>query len=1080
MPKVKDRSFVGKLSTVWVKRHRDGLFSNFGSPMKRIVLLLFWAVWALPSLQAQHSLGLVVGDLNTPYAYSLNPALSRSSLGNRAFFNWWGGGFAASSGFEMGNLDQDWIPGASSKAYWRLNAMNEVYGPSFFLPLGPRASFGFGVKAVAGTSFTGVSKEWAQALRYGTTSEGIYGLSSLDQGAFSINSDQYQEWFFSFSGESEAWSEGWSAASLAARQKAYRWGITPKFIIGMGAASLQGASLKLKDIQNDALNEEGSAIAEDVRLRLSYSDDPEQSVATVMQGPWGLNFRIPYGAGMGLDLGFVYEYRPRAAQDFSSLSPCDWEEKQQYDWKIGASLTDLGLIWYDGSVYALNQQQNATVNWQNQSNPGFEQRVGFLANSYFVQNGSSPDPSGFVSYTPAALNVQFDKRLAAYQHWHLGAYWTQDVKAVNASGIHRASYFSVVPRKQTERWEYGFPLSLTQGYSELQLGAYLRIGPLTLGSDNLVGYRNWQAGKGMSGANFYFGVRSKIGDCSPWWSESYEEPVYQDSQRKEPVSKLSDTVYVERVVTVRDTIWQLKTDTLRLRDTIVKRVESPVSPVDPAADRVLEDCQQKLTQVQAELNKQNKRNQDLQDEMAQQKKQCQEALMQEEDKRKKAELALEEAKNKLNEVEQERNRLAYELDRLKNSEGKSCQEQTRMLDSLLAMEQKRNQNLTAELYKTRSERDKAVADAQACQKQSESCNKTLAEVQAERDRLKKEVANLSAQLANPTEDCTPIKQKLAETEAKLKAVEADLQASKSKAAACESELAVAKKKAADLSATVSNLEKQVADLKNQLAAASGEDCSAYKAKIQSLEAQLAAVEDCSPYKKKVSELEAQLAAVEDCAPYKKKAADLEAKLAQSQSDLEAQKKKVAELEAKLANGGTGDDAQQIKAELEAAKKKIASLEAENASLKSENAQLESDLTAAKNQYNAVMAEYEVCNKSVQELKTKLANCEKQLKEESNNDSDAALQEAKAEIAKLKQTLAQMNAEIASQKETIEACQSNNAELMDKLKAAQTLSEKLKSQLLEANKQIQQLQSQLEECKKGQEAMPPAGPGSGGN
>ncbi|MDA0943374.1 MAG: DUF5723 family protein [Bacteroidetes bacterium] len=1071
--------------------------------MKRIAIAAALILLSPLAVWAQHPMGLVVGDLNTPYAYSLNPALTRSSLGNRAFFNWWGGSLALSPEFDM-NLDQRWNAPNPRNGFHRMNAMNEVYGPSFFLPLGPRASFGFGVKAVSGLSLNGVSENWALLLRNGGS---ITDFNSLSQGAFSINTDQYQEWFFSFSGESGAWSDGWSARSLAQRTRAYRWGVTPKFIIGMGAASLNGTAVNLLNMAQ--VGNSVTADAQDVRMRLQYTNDA--SASTTLDGPWGLNFRIPYGAGMGVDLGFVYEYRPHAAGKFDFLSPCDWEEQQQYEWKFGASITDLGLIWYDGESQTMNRQ-GSSLTYQPTLISGPDERFSTLGYTVFVANNAETEP-GFISYTPAALNMQFDKRLQRYGlsgenvpfHWHIGAYWTQDLKAVNSSGLHRASYFSVVPRHQSERFEYGFPVSLTNQYQNLQVGAYVRIGPLTLGSDNLVGYKNWQTGKTMGGANFYFGVRSKLGDCLPWYEESYVEPTYDQNPTES--NKTCDTVYVDRVQTIRDTVYtnsEYRIDTLRIetvkviRDTLFK--EAPVSPVDPVEDRVLEDTKKKLAVVEAELAKEQKRNKDLQDQWLEEKKRCDEALAQEEDKRKKAEISAEEAKNRADGLEQDRDRLQFELDRLKQVSGSGCEEQTRLLDSFLAIEQKKNQNLAAELSKVKNERDRAVSDLAACQKRSDECLKSLGAVEAERDRLKSELEALKLKLAVPVEDCAPIKKKLSETEAQLKALQSELNGWKTKAQLCEEELAKAKNTAADLEMMVNTKQKEIDALKAQLAASSGEDCSSYKTKIAQLEAQLAAVEDCAPYKnqvsdlkaqlaavedcvpykKQVSDLKAQLAAVEDCAPYKKKVSDLEAQLSKAQTDLANEKKKVSDLQAQLADCSGEDDCEQISSDLEAAKKKITALEAENEKLKADKSQLESDLSAAKSQYNAVMAEYEVCNKAVQELKSKLADCEKQLKEAGNNNSDAALNEAKAEIAKLKQTLAQLNAEIDSQAETIQTCQSSNSDLQLQLKASQDAAAKLKSQLADATKQLQLVKLQLDECQKAKEVPPAPEPAGGGN
>jgi len=91
---------------------------------------------------AQQPLGLVVGDLNTPYAVSMNPAMVASQYKNRAYFNWWGtsldiqSSFANSSGWRRlpGSLkmDQSWIPKPEDQN-WSMNYLNETYGPSLFV-----------------------------------------------------------------------------------------------------------------------------------------------------------------------------------------------------------------------------------------------------------------------------------------------------------------------------------------------------------------------------------------------------------------------------------------------------------------------------------------------------------------------------------------------------------------------------------------------------------------------------------------------------------------------------------------------------------------------------------------------------------------------------------------------------------------------------------------------------------------------------------------------------------------------------------------------------------------------------------
>ena len=113
--------------------------------MKKIFAALF-SFGILSASFAQHPLGLMVGDFNSPYSYSLNPALSRTNPGNRLYINWWGGSVNAENNFMSYNapfrlgqwangnypeelvntngtlaFNQDWLPTNLGKDNWNLN-----------------------------------------------------------------------------------------------------------------------------------------------------------------------------------------------------------------------------------------------------------------------------------------------------------------------------------------------------------------------------------------------------------------------------------------------------------------------------------------------------------------------------------------------------------------------------------------------------------------------------------------------------------------------------------------------------------------------------------------------------------------------------------------------------------------------------------------------------------------------------------------------------------------------------------------------------------------------------------------------
>ena len=152
--------------------------------MKRIlsILLSCFALCASP-LKSQHAMGLVVGDYNSPYSYSLNPALSRTNPSNRAYINWWGASVSLENNFMVyaapfrlgawindsypaqyadinGSLafQQNWLP-LNNAVDFKLNYLSEVNGPSIFIPIDDVGTFGFGVKEVSGFSVNGVNGE---------------------------------------------------------------------------------------------------------------------------------------------------------------------------------------------------------------------------------------------------------------------------------------------------------------------------------------------------------------------------------------------------------------------------------------------------------------------------------------------------------------------------------------------------------------------------------------------------------------------------------------------------------------------------------------------------------------------------------------------------------------------------------------------------------------------------------------------------------------------------------------------------------------------------------------------------------
>lgn len=1001
---------------------------------------------------AQQPLGLVVGDLNTPYAVSMNPAMVASQYKNRAYFNWWGtsldiqSSFANSSGWRRLpaslKMDQSWMP-KSEDQNWSMNYLNETYGPSLFVMPDNSVGFGLGVKGVSGFNFSGVNPQLGNLLLQGRGAweDPTNGKSVSQTSPFAFNTEKYQEWYLSF---------GSYVGDADAKRgvRALKWGVTTKILIGMGSAHLSSSKF------NAEYNGNNNFLIRDIMANYSYTD--QTSASNTMVRPMGLKFDLMTGIGAGLDMGFVYEYRPGLAVNYNGISGCEREFNRTYRWKFGASLTDVGFISYGGSAYSitannLNYKADSIFSIQQMygANPSTINHFDQIATA--ASTVGAPKRSSFTSYTPMALNMQWDYR---FGEWHLGAYWIHDLKPVDMPGLRRSSMLSIVPRHQEERFEYGFPVSIVNNYSQLNVGAYVRLGPVIVGTNNLAGLGQYMRNTGNQGASFYIGFRSKIGDCS-------KAIVYDDSREWAVDSAAadsailveedriqSDTIFMRDTIIKRDTIVKTEIKTIVKRDTVIVTKTVNTNNNNPALQQALNDCQKReadlknrLAAIEAREVAANNKNKNCEAELAKWKAESD-----------KCKTELDRLKAENDRVKAENDRLRADNDRLSAVAIVPSDRQLKRCDSLLTVELLKNQKLQVEL----SDSKKAASDctvklADALNK-AKTCETDLAKAKQQIEVLQVDKKRLEDQLkaVGIGEDCSPYKNKIAELE-KL--------------------LAAEKLKTAQLSTDLNNCNKSLESLKAQLAAE--------QAKVRDLEAKLKLCIPADQYNKAIADLEAQKKATA-AAEIKASEAETKAKNAETKNaecdkakaailvELEAAKKKVAELEEKLkiTTTNTGSDCSKTRDSL---------------------TQALLDLGIAKNSYDALMAEYQDCLKSAKSYRDKLKACEDKL---AAGGSDAsALDALKADIAKLKITITELNGEVAAGKKSLEACQESIAEkdaliksLQDQLKGKNADITTLQGQLRMAQAQINDLKARLAKCeeeKAANNSTSPTGTGTSG-
>jgi hypothetical protein len=174
------------------------------------------------------------------------------------------------------------------------------------------------------------------------------------------------------------------------------------------------------------------------------------------------------GSGWGLNLGVNYKkmldytdaYKPH-----SRTSACKW---LGYKYRVGVSLLDLGYVRMREQALTAALPDTAPLTAVENIN---EEVLGLQAGEY---TGS----------LPTALSAQFDYLLFEEYGVYVNSMVVQRLTYSDSYGAERANLFSLAPRIERSWFSASVSLSMVE-YTVPQLGMYVRIGPLAIGSDHI-------------------------------------------------------------------------------------------------------------------------------------------------------------------------------------------------------------------------------------------------------------------------------------------------------------------------------------------------------------------------------------------------------------------------------------------------------------------------------------------------------------------------------------------------------------------------------------------------------------------
>lgn len=357
---------------------------------------------------------------------------------------------------------------------------------------GPAAMFSFKKLAIAAGTRTRSSLQI-----YNLSEELVkFGLSQIDStnnnyssikdNNFSLNLNAYQE--FTFSAAAMVWNK---------QPFLLKVGATAKYLMGLGSVYVINNGIDFSQSGDSILINKS-----DIAVGHSNSD----FINRIQNGTFTAalpTFNNLGGNGFGVDLGAVFEYSPEAADALTG--------KTNYLFKAGLSLLDWGKITYKNSVNTYSASNNtpkwfvADSNFDAAFEQGIDSGIRYIE-QYAKDNLNYQKGTGtYTSTIPTTLNFRADYNI--FKWFYVGLNWTQAVVNKRDIAFRRPSSVVVIPRFESKVFEFSLPLSVYQDYSVFGIGAYMRLGPVFLGTDNFITSLRRNS---YNGVDFYFGISTGI------------------------------------------------------------------------------------------------------------------------------------------------------------------------------------------------------------------------------------------------------------------------------------------------------------------------------------------------------------------------------------------------------------------------------------------------------------------------------------------------------------------------------------------------------------------------------------------
>ena len=383
---------------------------------------------------------------------------------------------------------------------YHINMLDDLRTPSFLYTINSKRSVGLLSRVRTIVNFTDTSLPLANLIRLGIDTLSLKNQAFSLSGT-SVNVNSYAEFGVSY------------GQVLKDEDKDFiKIGVTLKRVVG-----IYNAHINIQEANYDIINDPAEPKKQILRvnhLKADYGYTTEESYSNSKPSPQWMLGSQSAGSGWGIDLGFVYEFRPdirKFTYREKGKKKLD-ASKNKYEFKLGISILDIGGIKYNNPYYVRNWEVGVDNKQFNSADVSMVKGLDDAFNRINRTEGLSNDKNihNFTTGLPTALQINVDYHLK--DKFYVNSLWVQGMRGNQSISMKMPSSLSITPRWESKWIEVAIPFALLDNYNTFTFGLATRLGPLFFGTDNLGSLLNISSPRGT---DLYFGLSLPIFNKPP-------------------------------------------------------------------------------------------------------------------------------------------------------------------------------------------------------------------------------------------------------------------------------------------------------------------------------------------------------------------------------------------------------------------------------------------------------------------------------------------------------------------------------------------------------------------------------------